>query len=246
VVSIAIGLVFGFATAYLFKNFRFLNTSVVTETFIMIAMAMMAYFIATMTKILGLEMSGMIALLVCGIIQAHYGWWNMSPQGKQTSTVTVSFLGQAAEAAVYSYIGISLYFTLPTWWSTSWIIVQTLIVVIGRIIGVMCTFYFFRLFFKKETIRFNELCFITWGGMIRGAIAFALVMKIPYVGSEKCHNPEYCYTKEQYDLAVSTCLMLVFITTLVFGTFMKMFQQWVLGSGDEVHDHHSHSDKSHY
>jgi hypothetical protein len=27
---------------------------------------------------------------------------------------------------------------------------------------------------------------------------------------------------------------------------MKMFQQWVLGSGDEVHDHHSHSDKSHY
>jgi len=68
VVSIAIGLFFGFATALLFKNFRFLNTSVVTETFIMIAMALMAYFIATMTVILGLEMSGMIALLVCGII----------------------------------------------------------------------------------------------------------------------------------------------------------------------------------
>ena len=48
----------------------------------MLAMAMMAYFIATMTKILGLEMSGMIALLVCGIIQAHYAWWNLSPQGK--------------------------------------------------------------------------------------------------------------------------------------------------------------------
>lgn len=81
-VSIAIGLFFGFATAYMFKNYRFLNTSVVTETFIMIAMAMMAYFIATLTKILGLEMSGMIALLVCGIIQAHYAWWNLSPQGK--------------------------------------------------------------------------------------------------------------------------------------------------------------------
>jgi NhaP-type Na+/H+ or K+/H+ antiporter len=68
VVSVAYGLFFGFATAYMFKHFRFLNTSVVTETFIMLAMAMMAYFTATMTKILGLEMSGMIALLVCGII----------------------------------------------------------------------------------------------------------------------------------------------------------------------------------
>ena len=80
--------------------------------------------------------------------------------------------------------------------------------------------------------------------MIRGAIAFALVMKIPYVGSEKCDNPEYCYTKEQYDLAVSTCLMLVFITTLIFGTFMKLYQVWILGTGPEVQDHHS--DLSHY
>lgn len=121
-----------------------------------------------------------------------------------------------------------------------------MIVVIGRIIGVMATFYFFRMFFKKETISFPELCFITWGGMIRGAIAFALVMKIPYIGGERCKNPEYCYTKEQYDLAVSTCLMLVFITTLVFGTFMKLYQTWILGSGPEVADHHSQSERSHY
>lgn len=251
VVSIAIGLVFGFSTALLFKNFRFLNTSVVTETFIMIAMALMAYFIATMTVILGLEMSGMIALLVCGIIQAHYAWWNLSPQGKNTSSVTVSFLGQSAEAAVYSYIGISLYFTIPTWWSFSWIIAQSLIVILGRIVGVYGVFYFFRLFFKKKTITFWELSFITWGGMIRGAIAFALVMKIPYVGSENCHNPEYCYTKEQYDLAVSTCLVLVFVTTLIFGTFMKIYQKWALGADPSEHDphavrHHISDTASHY
>lgn len=79
VVSVAIGAFFGFSTALLFKNFRFLNASVVTETFIMIAMALLAYFISTMTKILNLEMSGMISILVCGIIQAHYAWWNLSP-----------------------------------------------------------------------------------------------------------------------------------------------------------------------
>jgi NhaP-type Na+/H+ or K+/H+ antiporter len=63
----------------IFKKFRFLNASVVTETFIMMSMAYIAYFVATMTKILNLEMSGMIAILVCGIVQAHYGWWNLSP-----------------------------------------------------------------------------------------------------------------------------------------------------------------------
>jgi sodium/hydrogen exchanger-like protein 6/7/sodium/hydrogen exchanger 8 len=79
VVSVTIGVICGFGTALIFKNFRFLNASVVTETFIMVAMALLAYFVATMTVVLNLEMSGMIAILVCGIIQAHYAWWNLSP-----------------------------------------------------------------------------------------------------------------------------------------------------------------------
>jgi NhaP-type Na+/H+ or K+/H+ antiporter len=207
----------------MFKHMRFLNASVITETFIMFAMALMSYFVSTMTVILGLEMSGIISLLICGIVQAHYAWFNLSPQGKQTTSVTFQFLGMAAEAAVYSYIGISLYFTIPSWWSFEWILAQTIIVILGRIIGVICTFYFFTIFFMKRTISFNELMFITWGGMIRGAIAFALVMKIPYVGGPSCPDPHYCYTKEQYDLAVSTCLILVMVTTLFFGTFMKLF-----------------------
>jgi uncharacterized membrane protein YfcA len=32
---------------------------------------------------------------------------------------------------------------------------------------------------KKKTIKFKELLFIVYGGMIRGAIAFALVLNIP-------------------------------------------------------------------
>ena len=50
----------------------------------------------------------------------------------------------------------------------------------GRLIAVMGTFYLFRLCFRKKTINFRELLFISYGGMIRGAIAFALVMMIPF------------------------------------------------------------------
>lgn len=84
------------------------------------------------------------------------------------------------------------------------------------VIGV---FYLFRLCFRKKTIAFNELLFISYGGMIRGAIAFALVLKIE-VCPEKGTGDAGCYSKENYQLAVSTTMMLVVLTTLLFGTFM--------------------------
>jgi hypothetical protein len=69
--------------------------------------------------------------------------------------------------------------------------------------------------------------FIAYGGMIRGAIAFALVMKIPHVGSQLCKVPDFCFTQEEYDLAVSTTAAVVMITTLIFGNFMKAASKWL-------------------
>ena len=101
-----------------------------------------------------------------------------------------------------------------------------MIIIVGRVMGVISTFYCFRLCFKKKTIKFRELLFITYAGMIRGAIAFALVLKIQYYSNTveelEC---EECYSQESYDLAVSTTLMLVMMTTLLFGTFMDPVQK---------------------
>lgn len=46
IVSLLIGIVFGAACCLMFKHFRFLSASVVTETFLMTAFGFMAYFIA--------------------------------------------------------------------------------------------------------------------------------------------------------------------------------------------------------
>lgn len=152
VVSILIGIIFGFLCCLMFKHMRFLSVSVVTETFLMTAFGFSAYFVAQITVIIGIEMSGIIALLVFAIIQAHYTWYNLSPQGKATTSVTYEFLGKSAEAAVYSYVGISLYTSIPGFWSFSFITAQFLIIVIGRIIAVIATFYAFTLCFRKKTI----------------------------------------------------------------------------------------------
>jgi len=178
-VSVGMGVVFGSLTALMFKHMRFLNHSAVMEMFITFAMAMLCYYSTSSMFIAGAEMSGIIALLTCAIFDGHYTWHNLSQQGKTTTPVTAAFIGAMMEAAIYSYIGIGLYSLIPTWWSWNFILYETLTIVVGRIVGVICTFYSFTLCCRKRTIAFNELCFVAYGGMIRGAIAFALVLKIP-------------------------------------------------------------------
>jgi len=97
---------------------------------------------------------------------------------------------------------------------------QFLIIVVGRIIAVFTTFYLFRLCFKSRNINFRELCFITYAGMIRGAIAFALVLRMPAEGLESCKPGNSCLTPQNYEVLVNTTLILVMMTTLIFGTFM--------------------------
>jgi len=72
--SLAVGLVGGVISSLLFKWFRFLCHSAITETLIIFTIAMVTYFISEAA-----ELSGIISLLTCGITMAHYTWYNLSP-----------------------------------------------------------------------------------------------------------------------------------------------------------------------
>ena len=219
VVSLLIGVLFGLGSSYLFKACSFLRGNAILETFVLFSFSMGSYFVSNAIIISGIEMSGIISLLTCGIVQSHYAYYNLSPQGKTCSTLTISFIGTVAEAGVYSYVGIALYAAIATWWSAYFIIAQTVIIIVGRLVAIFFSFYLFRLCFRKKTINFRELTFISYAGMIRGAIAFALVLEIPFNDPVLNDCPE-CMTKPQYEMLVSSTLILVVITTLVFGTFM--------------------------
>jgi NhaP-type Na+/H+ or K+/H+ antiporter len=121
-----------------------------------------------------------------------------------------------AEAGVYSYVGIALYSQIPTWWSFGFVFIMFLIIVLGRLISVFSVFYSSRLCCKRKTINFRELCFISYAGMIRGAIAFALVLKLPVTSTAAFNglipNPSfkpgglsYCPNSENY-LKPEDCL----------------------------------------
>lgn len=75
---------------------------------------------------------------------------------------------------------------------------------------------------------------MTYAGMIRGSTAFALVLRIPYEGDGSCNNlTEKCMAQQNYDVLVSSILMLVMATTLIFGTFMGKVQKILVPSTKE-------------
>ena len=102
--SLGIGILTGILSSLMFKYFRFLTHSSITETLIIFIIAMLTYYISE-----ALALSGMISLLTCGITMAHYTWYNLSPQGKTISSISVSTFGAAAEAVVFAYIGLCVF-----------------------------------------------------------------------------------------------------------------------------------------
>lgn len=78
--SISVGLFFGMTLALLFKHVRFLTSTPMIETFLIFAFCYTSYFVSDLIKLPnGLEMSGIISLLTCGIVSAHYTYYNISP-----------------------------------------------------------------------------------------------------------------------------------------------------------------------
>ena len=72
---------------------------------------------------------------------------------------------------------------------------------------------------KTKDVTIKELLFITYGGMIRGAIAFGLVLKIPDLPDD---DPEHF---KERGVIVTTTLACVIFTTVGFGSFMPVVQK---------------------
>ena len=221
--SVGIGLVFGIASSLMFKHFRFLCHSAITETMLLLILGFIAYFSSEAGG-----NSGIISLLTCGITMAQYTWFNLSPQGKTISSVTFSVLGSGAEALVFAYIGLCVFTYAPYVkgegeeddseyiWSFSFIGYMFAIIIIGRLIAVGLAHAIIGLCQKKKDVSLRELGFISYGGMIRGAIAFGLVLKIP---SGQLEDGEYF---KERGVIVTTTLAVVILTTVLFGSFMPV------------------------
>ena len=75
--SVVTGTIFGLCCAAAFKNFRFLTATPVIECNLVFCFGYLSYGCAEF-----FDNSGIISLLTCGILMAHYAWYNLSSQAK--------------------------------------------------------------------------------------------------------------------------------------------------------------------
>ena len=101
-------------------------------------------------------------------------------------------------------------------------------IVFARIVSVLSVQYIFVLFGAKQSLKFKECVFLSYAGMIRGAIALGLAIKAHHFFSE-------------YDFVVASVLALVILSTLLFGSFMPLVAKCLLDPPKKGGKHHSNS-----
>lgn len=147
VVSILVGLCIGLLGSYIFKRIRLLTISPIRETLLIFVFGYLAYSISEL-----LQMSGIISLLTAGISMAHYGWYNLSPQGKHVSSSSFQVIGYGAEAFIFGYLGLTFFTRTNHEWSWEFVVMELFVIVIGRSAGIFGVVYLFVLFGHKKTV----------------------------------------------------------------------------------------------
>jgi NhaP-type Na+/H+ or K+/H+ antiporter len=129
----------GIMATLMLKNFRFISHSAIGESSLLISFAMIGYFLSEI-----LELSGIVSILCTSLVMSHYAWFNLSPQGKNITSILFQTLGYIAEGAVFIYLGISSVFYL-VFKSISWefIGVMIVIVIVGRFAAVFLSYLIF-------------------------------------------------------------------------------------------------------
>jgi len=200
-ISLAIGIGIGLLSALMTSRIRLQIENPISETALIFFMGYTSYALAEVFHV-----SGIVTLITCGIVMAQYTWYNLSNQGKTLTACSLQVIGYGAEAFVFVYLGLTFFSYASLKWSFELFILLFFVVIVGRLAGILFLGILVKLCMGRSfKLNFKQLFFIGYCGMIRGAIAFGLVLKIDSSVANR-------------EVIVTTCLSLVIVTTILFGS----------------------------
>lgn len=120
------------------------------------------------------------------------------------------------EAFVFSYLGITFFSYTSYDWSLGLCLGMLINVVVFRTLGTIGIIKFLELFGFKSGLTLKDLFFIAYAGMIRGAVAFGLVLRIDD-------------SVENRSVIVTSSLALVTFTTIFMGSTVSTVQRMLFG-----------------
>mmetsp|Transcript_11140 Transcript_11140/g.12536 ORF Transcript_11140/g.12536 Transcript_11140/m.12536 type:complete len:336 (-) Transcript_11140:167-1174(-) len=224
ILSILVGVGFGLISAFVSKFFTSFQESPPKEVFLILLFSYLSYILSEMWGL-----SAIMTLFVCGVTMSHYTYHNISDASQKGSVMAINTLGHAAEAFLFIYLGIGIYTTDQETFNMSFTLLIILGGFIARAASVFIPLGIYAAFKKcRLTINFKQMLIIWFSGLIRGAIAFALSLKIP---------SKIAVHKESL---ISITLIIVLMTTIILGGLMAAFAKLIglsVESNIEAHDY---------
>eukprot|EP00117_Sycon_ciliatum_P001592 scpid54116/ scgid7189/ Sodium/hydrogen exchanger 9; Na(+)/H(+) exchanger 9; Solute carrier family 9 member 9 len=203
--SFAIGVVIGLICA-LFTKLTKIKEYPLMESGFFALVSYAAYLIAEAA-----DLTGIVAVLFCGITQAHYTYFNLSPESRTRTKEFFELLNFLAENFVFVYMGLALFSFRYHQWNYGFILFSFLAITLGRIVNVIPLSFVANLKRRTKIPRKFQAMMIFAG--LRGAIAFALAIR--NTGSEV------------RQLFLTTTLVIVFITVFVNGGTTQIALQYL-------------------
>ncbi|NXN69476.1 SL9A9 protein, partial [Himantopus himantopus] len=172
------------------------------------------FFLLSWSAFLSAEaagLTGIVAVLFCGVTQAHYTYNNLSPDSKMRTKQLFEFMNFLAENVIFCYMGLALFTFQNHLFSPLFIFGAFVAVFVARACNIYPLSFLLNLG-RKQKIPRNFQHMMMFSGL-RGAIAFALAIR------ETESQPK--------QMMFTTALLIVFFTVWVFGGGTTPMLTWL-------------------
>ncbi|KAM8898279.1 sodium/hydrogen exchanger 6-like [Spinachia spinachia] len=218
--SFALGVATGFMTALVTK-FTKLRDFPLLETALFFLMSWSTFLLAE-----ACGFTGVVAVLFCGITQAHYTYNNLSPDSQDRTKQLFELLNFLAENFIFSYMGLTLFSFQSHVFNPLFIVGAFLAVFLGRAANIYPLSFLLNLG-RKNKIGSKFQHVMMFAGL-RGAMTFALSIR-----------DTATYARQ---MMFSTTLLIVFFTVWICGggtTPMLSFMSIPVGVDSDQDDPNS-------
>ncbi|XP_053311167.1 sodium/hydrogen exchanger 7 isoform X2 [Spea bombifrons] len=203
--SFVMGVCTGVATALVTK-FTKLHCFPLLETALFFLLSWSTFLLAE-----ACGFTGVVAVLFCGITQAHYTHNNLSPESRNRTKQLFEVLHFLAENFIFSYMGLALFTFQKHVFSPIFIVSAFVAVFVGRAAHIYPLTFLLNLG-RRHKIGWNLQHMLMFSGL-RGAIAFALAIR---------DTATYAH-----QMMFSTTLLIVFFTVWVIGGGTTPMLSWL-------------------
>ncbi len=165
---------------FLFKWTR-LFSHVLLEGSLIMLFAYSSYLLAD-----GMRLSGIVSILFCGIVMAHYTFNNLSAKAREFTREMFDVLASISETFVFAYLGMAV-FSFKQLFDVKLILITILLILVARAVNVFPISFIVNLTRKTNKIPLKQQLMLWFSGKEKKKRDFVVCLFF-YLRSDCCQD----------------------------------------------------------